>query len=230
MIAGVGLLAFRQWREKRLLAANVLCAIVVLAASVIVPAITKEAGGYRADMRKLEADDLLAHNKLDLIARWVWRLRAGFISTYDNQGSNIDADVKFSNAGDLVRYLPRAVEIGYLAPFPTMWLRNGNRIGLLGRALSGLEMVVMYVVELLALMCLWKSRSRLSAWLLVCVTITGLTALGLVVINIGALYRMRYTFFILLIILGSNGLMQVLHIWKERDRPVGPPVAISLEV
>jgi hypothetical protein len=40
--------------------------------------------------------------------------------------------------------------------------------------------------------------------------ILGATALGLIVVNIGSLYRLRYSYWILLVILGAGGAMGLL--------------------
>lgn len=137
-------------------------------------------------------------------------LRNRFIKYYPNAGSNIDTHVHFSTATDIAWYLPRAIFIGFLAPFPNMWFVPGAQVSLAVRLLGGLETVVMYGIELLALFAVWQNRHRLCVWLLVLVAGAGVTALGLVVVNIGALYRMRYVFWILLVVLGAGGVMQLL--------------------
>ena len=63
----------------------------------------------------------------------------------------------------------------------------------------------MYVIGLLALLAVLRPPHRLAALLLLSITILGVTLLGLVVPNIGALYRFRYVFWVLLIILGAKG-------------------------
>ena len=62
----------------------------------------------------------------------------------------------------------------------------------------------MYAVEALALVGLWRGRGRLPVWLLASVAACGVTALGLVFVNVGALYRMRYVFMALLIIVAAG--------------------------
>ena len=116
----------------------------------------------------------------------------------------------FTNKAELIKFVPRAIEIGYLAPFPKMWFTTGYNVGLIGRLLSGFEGILTYVIELLACVFVWRNRRRVEVWLLVLATAIGVTALGLVVVNVGTLYRMRYPFWILLAILGSGGLVQIL--------------------
>jgi len=63
----------------------------------------------------------------------------------------------------------------------------------------------MYLFELLALVAVLRPPRRLAAWLLLCISAVGVTLLALVVPNVGALYRFRYTFWVLLIVLGTKG-------------------------
>ena len=79
-----------------------------------------------------------------------------------------------------------------------------------GRILSGAEMLAAYILEILALFGVWRARRRLSTWFLFGIILFGVTTLGLGIINLGALYRLRYGFFVLLIVLGMYGLTQIL--------------------
>jgi hypothetical protein len=60
-------------------------------------------------------------------------------------------------------------------------------------------------LELAALAGLWAWRGRLSAWLLALSCAVGMTALGLVMPNVGTLYRLRYAFWMLLVVLAAGG-------------------------
>lgn len=144
------------------------------------------------------------------VAGRVAHARAQFVELYPDAGSNLDADVRFGGAYDVVRYLPRAVLVGLCAPFPTMWFGAGGSVGTAGRLLGGWETLLMYVVELLALQSLWHRRRQLPAWLLVLIALIGVTALGLVVVNVGALYRQRYLFWILFVVMGAETLARLL--------------------
>jgi hypothetical protein len=144
-------------------------------------------------------------------------LRHDFIKTYPLAGSNIDTNVEFASIGDIISYLPRAMGIGFFSPFPNMWLVPGVQVGLSGRLLSGIETLIMYIIELLAAFGLLRARQQVSAWLLLLGAAVGVTALGLVVANVGTLYRMRYSFWILLIILGASGMVQIFSLWSWRE-------------
>ncbi|HEV2915758.1 MAG TPA: hypothetical protein VGX92_20925 [Pyrinomonadaceae bacterium] len=148
------------------------------------------------------------------------QLRWRYTMFYADAGSNMDACVRLSSLRDLLNYLPRAVAHGFLAPYPSMWITSGSMVGRSGRILSGVEMVGMYVVEALAVVGLWSGRRRLPVWFIAVVALTGIIALGLVAVNMGVLFRLRYVFAILLVILGSGGALEVLSWWdaKRRER------------
>jgi hypothetical protein len=126
-------------------------------------------------------------------------------------GSNIDTDVRFRTNGDLVRYVPRALVIGAFSPFPNMWWKTGRQVGQAGRWLSGFETLLTYVIECLALFGLWRGRRKLAAWFLLIVAGLGALAVGIAVNNIGALYRFRYPFWVLLVVLGAGGAVGLLR-------------------
>jgi hypothetical protein len=143
-------------------------------------------------------------NPWSLFVARVGKLRRGFVVEFSDAGSNIDSDVQINSTVDFVRYLPRAAMIGFFAPFPKMWFVTGHQVSWSGRLLSGVEMLAIYLVEVLAILELWNGRRRLAVWFLWLVAAMGMISLGLVVINMGALYRLRYCFVILLITLASE--------------------------
>lgn len=139
-----------------------------------------------------------------LILRQMGQRRAGF-GRYRAQESNIDADVQLKTGNDVLRFIPRATVIGFFAPFPRMWVQPGS-FGRAGRLLSGAETLVMYFLYVAVAICVWRNRRRIEIWLLFLVATAGTIALGLVVVNAGALYRLRYVFWIMFIIMAAETL------------------------
>lgn len=235
VLLGALTLAARLLRERRARAPNVAAMALLVAVMLCVPLVMPHAlklgsrhepaepsGSHSARLRAAEeaaggASGLLART----LAR-VGRLRSGFAEMYPDAGSNVDAGVEIDGAADLLRYLPRAAEIGFFAPFPNMWLTPGRRVGFAGRLLAGVESLLIYFVEGLALAGLWAGRRRLAAWLLFSVAAAGMTALGLVVVNVGALYRLRYPFLVLLVVLAAGGACEVLGRMSKRERAAPP--------
>lgn len=147
--------------------------------------------------------------KADDIALSVGGSRARFSALYPDAGSILDGDTEIRRFSELVSYLPRAGEVGMWAPFPYMWFSAGRSVGKAGKLLAGAETLSIYAVQILAVIGLIRFRRELSLWLLMIIVTLGVTALALLVANLGALYRFRYTFWILLIVLGVKGLQSV---------------------
>jgi len=143
-------------------------------------------------------------DQMNDVAVQIGDLRERFVDYYPQAGSNVDANYIMDDFKSLLRYLPRAAQIGFFAPFPNMWFEKGI-IGISPRVLSGVESLLMYAVQFMAIFGIWRERKNISVWYLVSVAIVGIMVLGLVVLNVGALFRMRYAFWMIMIVLGAGG-------------------------
>lgn len=150
---------------------------------------------------------------------WLMRfenMREGFRLYDPEAGSTVDGRVKFENPWDVIRYLPRALQVGFGTPFPSLWFQRGKFVGFWGRAVAGLETAFMYFASIFALFCIWKERKRAEVWLIAFFIICGSLLLGLVVTNAGAIFRYRYAFWMIIIILGSNSFLNFRSYQKHR--------------
>lgn len=245
-LIGFALLVIRQLRERRPLYWNMVCPLLVLVASLLLLVfhatimhktkfLSNESGRSKTDVSEgirlptvvtyvphppVEHRSTIYANRFyasaNRMAAQIGSIRQRFALAYAESGSNIDPDVGFSDLKTLMLYLPRAFKIGSWAPFPMTWLSFGKRVGSAGRLIAGGETLVMYTVQLLALGAVLRPPRRLAALLLLSVSLCGVTLLALVVSNGGALYRFRYTFWMLLIILGAKGFEAVRVSWRLR--------------
>ena len=240
VLLGAVLLVARQLWERRAWTTNSAGMALLVAVTVSVPLImphalelgrspsSARASAEREALRRVADEEATPTTQQEAPQTHLWSrvaahvgdVRRRFIEMCPNAGSNIDDDVQFKGMADLVRYLPRAAVVGFFAPFPDMWLASGKQVGATGRLLGGLESLAMYAVEGLALLGLWRGRRRLSVWLLLSVAATGMTALGLVVVNVGTLYRLRYVFLILLIIIAAEGAAHIREVLAKKAREV----------
>ena len=230
VILGAVTLTIRQFQLKRLAASNLAgigLLLTLTAATVLWLPVYRDLDNPRRNFKGAETQEAFAIDNAAVSAdvRW-WQVstqvgivRQRFVTKYPDSSSNLDTSVKLTNTRDLFRYLPRAAAIGLFAPFPKMWFETGNSVGSTGRILSGLEMLLMYAVEALAVVGLWRGRRQLSVWLLFSIAVMGTIALGLVVVNVGTLYRLRYVFLTLLIILAAGGISQVVNWLPKRQSP-----------
>lgn len=143
--------------------------------------------------------------------------RRGFIWDNHTSNANIDVDVRLRSNSDIIAYLPRALQVGLCAPFPNMWFIKSGSSGGAARLLSAFEMLVIYLFEALALVALWQNRRRSAVWLMTFMAGFGLMAMSLIVINLGALFRMRYVFWMLLIIMGAGGASALMASFRSRS-------------
>jgi hypothetical protein len=97
-----------------------------------------------------------------------------------------------------------------------MWVETG-KFGLAGRLLSGLEMLVMYFLYFAVAYCLWEERRNLTMWFLFLVATAGIVALGIVVVNAGALYRIRYVFWMMLIVIAAQRIQRLASAYTHKS-------------
>jgi hypothetical protein len=201
------------------LVAMMLLVIVTLGVTRVVPKFRRP---DKPPLAGLERWENPAPDPGSRFAARVGKVRQRFVLEFPGSTSNIDAEVQLDSLGDLLRYLPRAAVVGFFAPFPRMWFARGTQVGVAGRLVSGIETLALYLVECLALLGLairqadQRGAQRFAIWLLVLVAASGLVSLGLVVVNAGALYRLRYVFVILLLIPAANGIRQLFALLKSR--------------
>jgi 4-amino-4-deoxy-L-arabinose transferase-like glycosyltransferase len=212
-------LVWRIFHLDKLLAPNLILVLLVLGTMLIVPSRLESTAlpGVRPPATPLaipattEAttpnppiNRQLPSNEgvFSLLLKQLGHRRAAF-GRYSAGESNIDSHVQLKTSNDVVRFLPRATVIGFFAPFPRMWFQSGS-YGSAGRLLSGAETLMVYFLYVAAAACVWRNRRRLEMWLLFLVATIGTIALGLVVANAGALYRLRYVFWILFILMAAE--------------------------
>lgn len=143
------------------------------------------------------------------------RYRKVFVKSWAHGGSSIDLDVTFSSVGDVIRYLPRAAEIGFFSPFPNMWFTTGKKEpGTAMRFVSAFEMMFVLICYPGLLLFLWKYRKKPILWVILFVCSVILILYGLTIPNIGAIYRFRYPYLMPLVCFGLAGWLELF--WKKK--------------
>lgn len=217
-----GLLVLRMIQKRSVSIGQAVFLALVIATMLIVP-------HFQADFRaqqKVKVRRVVLPEELQKlsVSDQIARRREGFglQATEDGgvapseAGSDLKEGTHFSSMVDIVRYLPRAIEIGFLAPFPNMWFQPGKQVGSAGRLLAGIESILTYLIEGFALAGLWNGKRRPAVWFLALAAGIGIVALGLIVINIGALVRLRYPFWILMVIIGASGAFHLIAMIRRR--------------
>src|SRR4029077_5741918 len=96
------------------------------------------------------------------------------------------------------------------APFPNMWFAVGQHVGRLGKLLADFETLLIYFMELLCVAGVWQRRRVFSPCLLLFPAVLGGGAIAMVMVNVGTIYRLRYSFWMLIVVLGSGALVRLL--------------------
>jgi hypothetical protein len=121
----------------------------------------------------------------------------------------IDPDVRLNHAGAFLTYLPRAAQIAFLSPFPSMWSGEGSMaVHTVGRRVLGTLTVFHYLCLAFLAWGLWNYRKKTELWLLIIFNTYGLLIFALVLANIGTLIRIRYGFYMLIVGIGFSFTIQ----------------------
>ncbi len=131
--------------------------------------------------------------------------RKGFATA--GGASNVGDEVKLEDFWSIVAYLPRGLSYVMFAPFPWHLLSPAGDTGIF-KWLSGIEvMLILVTAPFLLIATVRAARSGLpEAWVLMIFGIVLASVLGLVVTNIGTLFRLRLQFLVpMFVILAAYG-------------------------
>lgn len=148
--------------------------------------------------------------------------------TFIEKGGNslVDPHARIGTLPDMLRYLPRALLIGFFAPFPSQWFDAGGSTGSM-RLLAAGEMCLLYVLMPAILMGMWSALThRHPAQRLVLGFVLSMAIpLSLTVANLGTLFRLRLTYLLPLWVLAGAGSpwepYRRMFRWLSRRRPAG---------
>jgi len=121
-------------------------------------------------------------------------------------GSQTDSDVVFSNCLDVLAYVPRALELTFLAPLPNEWLHQSQGVGGL-RAFTPLDTLLLWLLMPGLLVGFARGLRHLvpgSVLLMVYILALGL-GLGFVVTIFGTLFRLRLQVVLPAVVLSVSG-------------------------
>ena len=117
-----------------------------------------------------------------------------------NAKSMIDVDRKPTSAIELIKYTPRAFQVSFLAPFPEKWFQTQSLVNFI----SSLEMLTFYAAFIGLFFLIFKKKQNIP---LLCFwfAFIPLIIYGIASPNVGTLYRVRYPFEMILLLLGLSG-------------------------
>ncbi len=128
-------------------------------------------------------------------------IRRGVISTGGN--TLVDIDVPFNSVSAVVRYIPRALQLGIFSPFPKFWSGEASTpaMTMARKVVAGVTFLA-YVCLVGLGIGLWWMRNNLSLWVMIGSCLMGILIYAVTYPNIGTMIRFRYGFYMLLIAFG----------------------------
>ncbi len=133
--------------------------------------------------------------------------RNGFCNSFPDARTAVDEDIRFHSAADVIRHIPRALQLALFAPFPTQWFEGSDRgrpsaVSSWKRRAGAFEMVIVDFALLFFPLALWSQRKRANMWVLISFCTGMLMVHAFVINNIGTLYRFRYPFLMTFVAFG----------------------------
>ncbi len=130
--------------------------------------------------------------------------RRGFIAS--GGYSLTDAWVKIATPGALLTYLPRALAVGFLAPFPWQWGDAKGSTGVM-RSFAGIEMLLVYLLlpGVVGGAVRLISHRKIDGLFLLAFILSMAVPISLVVANLGTLFRLRLLFLLPLLVVAACG-------------------------
>lgn len=131
---------------------------------------------------------------------------------YGKTASGIDYDITLRCVFDYVTYLPRAMQIAFLAPFPSEWFAEGTDAATtVFRRISAFEMSFVYLMLAPLIYSLWLWRHKLELYILVFFCTAMMMPIVYGIPNVGTIYRYRYGFLMLLVSLALLSLLSLIR-------------------
>jgi putative peptidoglycan lipid II flippase len=134
------------------------------------------------------------------------RTRAGLIDEglKIQAGSLYDIDALPSSTPQVAAYAPRGLQIALFAPFPSLWFEklSATRLVAVG------ETAIWYLIAPGVLLALWLARTR-AVLAVLAFSLALLTVYGFTLANVGTLYRIRYLYLFLLMLVGLGGWLRL---------------------
>jgi len=139
-------------------------------------------------------------------------IRVGYASTLG--GSDIDSIIHFRSVSEFFYYMPRAIQIGFTAPFLSSWsVEVINSSGEMLKKIVLVEMLLVYPALLFLIYALFHWCNKIETWLIFIFCTIFILLYTYITPNIGSLHRTRYGFLMTLTALGIAG---GIALWQNR--------------
>jgi len=147
----------------------------------------------------------------------VWCYRTKVVGTGGN--TVIDRYISLNSAGAFIPYFPRALQIGFLSPFPSEWFRPGSSTATtIGKRVIGGVMIFFYICLAFFIWGLWEYRKSPGFWIITFNSTFGIIVFTYLYPNVGSLSRMRYGFYMVIVGIGfAFAVQKLIELMKNRQ-------------
>ena len=143
--------------------------------------------------------------------------RSYFYQVQSNANSTIDYGYDLNSTEKIILYIPRAVQIAFLSPFPSSWLADHpTKLSKLTHLVTGIEMIFIYLSFIGVFISAYLWRRKIEFWMIITFSFYFALIPTYTFPNIGALIRYRYGAIMLLAALGIS-IFLYKYAKKEKD-------------
>jgi len=136
---------------------------------------------------------------------------------YGVTASGIDDDVSLHSFTDYIFYLPRSLQIAFLAPFPRDWFKEGKYDSTtFFRRITAFEMLFIYMALVSLAYGVWVWRKKIETYIVLTFCTIMMLPIVFTVPNVGTVYRYRYGYLMLLVSLGVAAFYQLVQAFREK--------------
>ena len=140
---------------------------------------------------------------IDFALSRLYHNRSYFYQIAHTYESTFDVDTYVNNFSAMLRYSPRALQIGFLSPFPVKWFSSSSSVmPSLFTKIIGVETAINYIFILGFVFSLYIWRKKIELWVLMSFSIYFALIPVYAFPNFGAIIRYRYSALMLAVALG----------------------------
>ena len=147
--------------------------------------------------------------RIDNEFRKLYHRRSYFYTVQYSANSTFELGIDLNSFEKLVKYLPRAIQIGLFSPFPSSWFaEHPSHLSKLMHFVTGIEMLFIYICLVGFVISLFIWKKKIEFWMYVCFSFYFILIPIYAIPNIGALIRYRYGAIMLLVALGISAYLK----------------------
>ena len=130
--------------------------------------------------------------------------RSYFYQVAHSYKSSFDIEIYLNSFTQMLKYVPRALQIGLFSPFPNRWFNSSNESSTPSffNQIIAVEMAIIYIFLILAIFSSYIWRKKLELWIMMSFSIYFILIPIYAFPNFGAIIRYRYAALMIIVAIG----------------------------